>query len=310
MPTSWPTRISDTGIWGCSVTMSDAAVYRGMDQGELDRQYDARATVEDITPFLKQYATLTAAAKAALDVIGDVPFGSHPDEVLDFFPAGPNAPVFIFIHGGYWRLLSKDESAFFARCFVERGIAVAAVNYSLAPMASLDEISRQVRSAVAHLWHEAGRYGIDRARLHVGGTSAGGHLAGMVLADGWRSRFGLPDTAIAGGVAINGLYDLEPVRLSFPNEWVKLDAAAARRNSPIHHLPDGGCPLLVTWAGLDTEEFKRQSRDYAEACRRSGFSVSSFEVSDRNHFDIILDLVDPERALTRRVFAQIEGGLI
>lgn len=306
MPPSWPIRISDTGIWGCSVAMSDAAIYRGMNQRELDRQYDARATVDDIAPFLEQYAALTAAAKAELEVIGDVPFGSHPDEVLDFFPVGQNAPVFIFIHGGYWRLLSKNESAFFARCFVERGISVAAVNYSLAPMVSLDEITRQVRSAVAYLWHEADRYGIDRARLHVGGTSAGGHLVGMVLADGWRSHFGLPDNAIAGAVAINGLFDLEPVRLSFPNEWVRLDAAAARRNSPIHHLPNKACPLLVTWAGLDTDEFKRQSRDYADACRQVGFSVAHFEVSDRNHFDIILDLADPERDLTRRVFAQIE----
>lgn len=288
--------------------MDNGAVYRSMNQQELDRQYDARATVEDITPFLHQYAALTKAAKQELEVIGDVSFGPRPDEVMDVFPAGPNAPVFVFIHGGYWRLLSKDESAFFAQCFVEQGIAVVAINYSLAPMASLDEIARQVRSAVAHLWHDADRYGLDRTRIHVGGTSAGGHLVGMVLAGGWQSRFGVPETAIAGALAINGLFDLEPVRLSFPNEWVKLDAAAAYRNSPIHHLPEHGCPLLVSWAGLDTDEFKRQSRDYADAWAGSGFPVSSVEVSDRNHFDIILDLANPGRDLTRRVFALIDGA--
>ncbi|MCR9137495.1 MAG: alpha/beta hydrolase [Alphaproteobacteria bacterium] len=289
--------------------MGNDAVYRGMSQRELDRQYDARATVDDITPFLDQYAALTTTAKKELEVLVDVPFGPRPDEVLDIYPAGANAPVFVFIHGGYWRLLSKDESAFFARCFVEQGIAVAAVNYSLAPMVSLDEITRQVRSAIAHVWHDADRYGLDRSRIHVGGTSAGGHLVGMVLAGGWRSRFGLPDTAIAGALAINGLFDLEPVRLSFPNEWVKLDAAAAHRNSPIHHLPEIGCPLLVSWAGLDTDEFKRQSRDYARAWQEAGFPVSCFEISDRNHFDIILDLADPGRELTRQVFDLIDEAM-
>lgn len=286
--------------------MGKTVIYRDMDQEELDRQYDARATVDDIAPFLSQYAELTAAAKRDLEVVGDVSFGSQPDEVLDFFPAGPGAPVFIFIHGGYWRLLSKDDSAFFAKCFVDRGIAVAAVNYSLAPMASLDEITRQVRAAVAHIWYEADRYGIDRQRIHVGGTSAGGHLVGMVLSGGWQSRFGLPEYAIAGAVAVNGLFDLEPVRLSFPNEWVRLDEAAARRNSPIHHLPDVGCPLIVTWAGLDTDEFKRQSLEYANAWRRCGFPVSTVEITDRNHFDIILDLTDPGRDLTKQVFVMID----
>ncbi len=283
-------------------------IYRDMDLAELDRQYDARATVNDIAPFLARYADLSAAARRDLDVIADVSFGQRPEEVMDIFPAGENAPVFIFIHGGYWRLLSKDESSFFAPCFVERGIAAIAVNYALAPAASLDEIVRQVRAAVSHIWRESDRYGIDRTRIHVGGSSAGGHLAGMLLSKGWQSGFGVPDDLIAGAMTASGLFDLEPVRLCHPNEWIRLDEASAHRNSPIHHLPDDGCPLLVTWAGSDTGEFKRQSRDYAGAWRRSGFPVSEFEVADRNHFDIILDLADPARDLTRRVFTMIDGA--
>lgn len=281
-------------------------VYRGMSRAELDIQYDARATVDDIAPFLRRYRELSDAAKRDLNVMHDVRFGSLPEEVMDVFPAvGRRAPVFVFIHGGYWRLLSKDDSSFFARGFVEHDIAVAAVNYALAPSVTLDEIVRQVRAALSHLWHHHDRYGIDRNRIFVGGSSAGGHLVGMLLSGNWHDASGLPPDAIAGAVSASGLFDLEPVRLSHPNTWLGLDAGAARRNSPLHHLPELGCPLMLTWAGTDTDEFKRQSRCYGEAWQQAGFPVTAFEISDRNHFDIILDLADPKRAFAKQVIAMI-----
>jgi arylformamidase len=92
----------------------------------------------------------------------DIPYGPHAAETLDFFPAGSNAPLFIFIHGGYWRLLSKNESSFCAHAFVQAGIAFAAVNYSLAPAANLDTIVHQVRQCVAFLWQSAGEYATER----------------------------------------------------------------------------------------------------------------------------------------------------
>ena len=284
------------------------AIYRGMNRAELDIQYDARGTVDDIAPFLDRYAEFSAAAKRDLKVVRDVPFGSGQEELFDLFPAGRNAPVFVFVHGGYWRLLSKDESSFMAKCFVECGIVVAAVNYALAPAVTLDEIVRQVRAAVSRLWHDADRYGIDRDRIHIGGSSAGGHLVGMLLADGWQSQAGVPTDVIAGAVSASGLFDLEPVRLCHPNEWLQLDADSARRNSPIHHIPEAGCPLLLTWAGSDTGEFKRQSHDYGRAWEQAGYPVTAFEVSDRNHFDIILDLADPQREFAQKVIAMIEGS--
>lgn len=283
-------------------------IYRGMNLSELDVQYDARGTVDDIAPFLAQYADLSAAAKRDLEVVEDIPFGPSAEEMFDLFPAGRNAPVFVFVHGGYWRLLSKNESSFMARCFVDRGIAVAAVNYALAPTVTLDEIVRQVRAAVSRLWHDADRYGIDRNRIHIGGSSAGGHLVGMLLAEGWKAEAGVPANVIAGAVSASGLFDLEPVRLCSPNEWLQLDAKSAHRNSPIQHIPEAGCPLMLTWAGSDTDEFKRQSRDYGQVYEQAGFSVTTFEVSDRNHFDIILDLADPEREFAKRVIAMIEGA--
>lgn len=286
------------------------ALYRGMDRAEIDRQYNARGTVPDIQPFLDDYARLSAEARRDLDVVRDVSFGDRPEEVMDIFPAGPKAPVFVFLHGGYWRLLSKDESSFMAKPMVGAGIAVASVNYALAPHVTLDEIVRETRAAISHLWRNADAYGIDRDRIFVGGSSAGGHLTGMALASGWHGDFDVPETIVAGGVSASGLFDLEPIASSHINEWISLDTAAARRNSPLFQIGPHGGPLIVTWGGSETDEFKRQSRDYAGAWRAAGHACAEFEVSDRNHFDIVLDLANTERDLCKRTIRMIETGMV
>jgi arylformamidase len=283
------------------------ALYRGMDRETLDREYNARATVASIEPFLERYAGLSAEMRATLPCHLDVSYGASEAETMDIFPAGPDAPVFVFIHGGYWRLLSKDDSSFMAETFTKAGVAVAALNYALAPAARLDEIVRQCRAAIAWLATNGREFGINTERIFVGGNSAGGHLAGMLISAGWHAQFGVRPNVVKGALAISGLYDLEPVRLCHPNEWMRLDVEAAARNSPLFHLPDRGCPLLVAWAGSETSEFKRQSRDYATAWTGAGFTCTSFELSRRNHFDVILDLVDPDSRMTRETLAMIAG---
>lgn len=281
------------------------SLYRGMDRATLDREYSPVGTVPSIDPFLARYAELSAKARATLPCHLDVAYGPGEDETVDVFPAGPGAPVFVFLHGGYWRRLSKDESSFMAKAFIEAGIAVAAVNYTLAPEASLDEIVRQCRAAVAWLHANGPEFGIDPDRIFAGGSSAGAHLAAMLLADGWHDAFGVPEDVIKGASLASGLYDLEPVRLCHPNDWLNLDAASAARNSPILHLPDHGCPILVVWSDTETSEFRRQSRDFADAWAAKGLPVTAYGIPDRNHFDNILDLADPVRPFTRDTLGMI-----
>jgi arylformamidase len=116
--------------------------YPPMDRAALDLQYNARATVPDIAPMLHDYASISAQARATLPCTLNLAYGPHPDETLDIFPAQGNSPgpVLIYLHGGYWRLLSKDDSSFMAPTLTQAGITVVAVNYSLAPAVTLDHI--------------------------------------------------------------------------------------------------------------------------------------------------------------------------
>jgi len=131
-----------------------------------------------------------------LDLVYDAASG----QALDIVPApGPGLkPAFVFIHGGYWRMLSKNESVYMAPALNARGITLVAPDYSLAPAASLEEIVRQMRAAIAWLHRHGAGHGIDPDRLYVGGHSAGGQLTGALVAGGWRQALGLPEDGSRG----------------------------------------------------------------------------------------------------------------
>lgn len=285
--------------------MSSEIIYRGFDREALDKEYNARDSVPDFTVYIKQYAELSEKARRALPCRLDLAYGPHPAMTLDFFSAGKNTPLFIYIHGGYWRALSSRDSAFLAENLVAHGISVAALNYALVPDVSLDEIVRQCRAAVAWCANEADNLEIDKTRIFAGGSSAGGHLAGMIAADGWQQSFSVPRDIVKGILSTSGLLDLEPIRLCHVNDWMQLDHETAHRNSPLHHLPAKHCRVITGAGGSESSEFKRQSAIYAEKCRKSGLSVIEVEPPGRNHFDVIMELCNAESPLTRELLDMV-----
>ncbi len=292
-------------------------VYRQFDATALDMQYNARATVPHVESILKQYADESRRARDTLPCALNLPYGDHPDETLDVFPAardspapgcpapGCPAPVFIYIHGGYWRALGKDDSSSMAPAFTRAGAVVVAVNYSLAPAVTLDRIVDQVRRAVAWVQRNIAAHGGDPGRLHVGGSSAGGHLCGMLLACGWQRELGLPGDVIRGALLLSGLYDLTPLVHTHINQWMRMTPADAARNSPDRLVPDHGCPIVVSYGEHETDEFKRQSNDYLQAWQARGFPGRYVPAPGLNHFDIVLDLGRPGSPLAQAMFEQM-----
>lgn len=267
--------------------VSGEKIFLDYDQAELNRQYDQRTLVADISAYNEGWVAGSQRARDTLDCRLDIAFGAHPDQTLDVYrPEQDGAPILVFVHGGAWRQLSKNESASPACVFVPAGAVYVALNFSLAPEASLDEIVGQVRQGVAHVYRNAEEYGGDPERLYVAGHSSGGHLTAMMGVTDWQDLEGLPAETIKGFSALSGLYDLAPVRLSARNDYLFLDEAAEERNSSIRQLRDGLPPAIVGWGGKELEEFQRQGEAFLKAWRAAGLTAEQIVMPDRNHFDM------------------------
>ncbi len=281
-------------------------VYRGYDRAGLDAQYNNRALVPDFARYFERWKTSSAAARAQVKGAAfDVPYGPSAAETLDIFPApskgGRKPPVLAFFHGGYWRALDKGDFSYPAQPYVYAGITYVSINYGLTPNVTLDELIRQARAAVRWLYRNAPAHGGDIDQLYVSGHSAGGHLAPLVMTTDWSAQ-GLPPDTVKGAVAISGLYDLEPIRLSYLNEGMNLDDASVRRNSPIHQVPPAHRKygrLVLCVGGDESAEFRRQQADYAAAWAKSQAGALIVDAPGRNHFSVVDAFAAPEHALFR-----------
>ena len=263
-------------------------------------QYNARASVADFDAEMRLYAALAAESKAACPAVLDLQYGMGQAERLDIFPAAAArqpAPLFVYIHGGYWRSQRKEEACSMAHALTQAGVAVAVLEYTLLPEATLAEVVREVRSAVAWLYRHAGAYGIDRDRIHVGGSSAGGHLAAMLLGDAWQSRFNVPQDVIKGILGLSGLYDIRPLCDIGVNEWLRLHDEQAALLSPALDLPLQGPPVVLCAGGLETTGFKHQTLYFHALLEEHGLPVRLVENTHNNHFNLVNELANPQSAL-------------
>ena len=273
-----------------------------------DRQYNARASVADFDACMRTYAESSALARQQCAGILDLRYGMGVAERLDLYlPASTRrpAPLLVFIHGGYWRALRKEDSAMMSKVFTDAGVAVATLEYPLLPEATLPETVREVRSAVAWLHCHGAAYGIDPNRMYASGSSAGGHLVGMLLAPGWQASFGLPEAAIQGGVGLSGLYDIQPLCDTHINDWLRLTPEQAHRLSPLYHLPDTPVPLVLAVGGLETEGFHNQTAAMDAAWRAKGYPVVRVEAPHCNHFNLVGELALPDSPLTQATLAML-----
>ncbi|HEX2650875.1 MAG TPA: alpha/beta hydrolase [Burkholderiales bacterium] len=261
------------------------ALFRGMDRAALDAAYNNRNAVADYPRIAADRVKRSEKVRAARKFHADLKYGRGARERLDVFPAAqPGAPVFAFIHGGYWQSNDKEASSFLVEGPLALGFSVALIEYTLAPEADIDQIVSEVGRAVDWLAAHARDYGADPARLFVSGHSAGGHLTASVL--------GKP--CVAGTLPISGLFDLEPIRLCYLNEKLRLNEKSAEKNSPRRHLPARRAPTVVAVGAAELPELVRQSTEYAQALK-----APLLALPDHDHFSVLEELARPEGALCR-----------
>lgn len=279
------------------VSASPAPIYKLYDQAALDAQYNNRARVDNFDAVLDAWRQRSEVLRRQRPYLSDLAYGEHPRHRLDFFPAPtPRTsppPLLVFLHGGYWIALDKTCFEFLAADLLDTGISVAFADYPLGPADDMDTISAAAYQAVRWLLDQAGRLGFDAHRLAVCGHSAGGHLVGMLLSSNWGSQPGP-----CAGMALSGLFDLEPIRRSFLGPLIGLTPEAVRRNSPILLDPALRCPLLLAVGSQEPAEYHAQSAALARAWGDRS-SITSHCAASTDHFTVLETLLDARVSTSR-----------
>ena len=254
-----------------------------MDRAALDAAYNNGAAVADSAQIVADWEARSARLRAAHPEGMDLRYGPEERNRIDYFAARRDAPVLAFIHGGYWQNRAKELFAFVAEGPLAWGINVALVGYTLAPQKRLDGIVDEIRAALGWLHTAIPLVGGDKGRLFVSGWSAGGHLTAMAM----------DHPAVKGGLAISGIYDLEPMRLSYINDKLCLDEAEEKRTSPMF-LRAAEKPLFIAYGADELPELCRQSEEYSKKLSHT----TLLAVPRRNHFTVLEELASPHGALT------------
>ena len=249
---------------------------------DYEKEYNNRARVPEHQQIFDGWARDAAAYRAARPKAElGISYGPSPRQILDIFPADDaDAPLALFIHGGWWMSLHPSSFSHMAAGPNARGVTVAVAGYDLCPDVTIAQITDQIRNACLLLWRKY------RKRFAVYGHSAGGHLTAIALE--------VP--GVHAGIAISGLYDLEPIQLCYLNEALRMNPEEARRCSPMHRTP-GTAPCAVAVGAAELPELVRQSREYAAFLRAKGIDATSLETPGDEHFSVLDHLARPDGLL-------------
>jgi arylformamidase len=279
-------------------TPFDTPDWRSMSQQDRDLGLNNGVAVAGSAELVAGWDRRSAETRAQYPDRLDLRYGPRERNRIDFLKAADKGPTLLFIHGGYWQTRAKETFALFAGGPMAHGINVALIGYTLAPDATLDDIVAEIHSGLDFLAAQLPDLGGDPNRIVVSGWSAGGHLTSMALSH----------PHVKAGMAISGIYDLEPIRHSYLNAKLGLDEAMSRRNSPVMQAGGAMKPLSLVVGSAELPLLRKQTADFATHRAKYGLPVTYEEIPGANHFSIMDELLSPTgrtTTLIRQLFERV-----
>ena len=270
-------------------------------QEEIDLQFDLQNHCWDGAPYIQNFLAQSAWVRENNECKEDILVGMRDEERIDIFPAREaNAPIVVFVHGGWWRLGTRKWFAFCVQGFIELGYAVVASDYTLCPDVTIPDISNATRLAIRWAYQNADTLRGDANKIFVTGHSAGGQQAGMMAVTDWSS-YCLPANVIKGSIPMSGLFDMRPFKSSWLQPKLQLTGETVLSESPIFNIPDSAPPILVTLGDDESVEFHRQSEVFVDAWNERGHRAEYYPAPGLDHNTSVLSLMDSNSDLCRVV---------
>lgn len=285
----------------------------------LELMYNNRARVSNSEEYIKRWATSSALTRNDLSdkksTELNIQYGNGVEETLDIFlppdrTPGKNHPVFVFIHGGYWSALNKNDFSFIASSLTARGICVVVVNYTLCPITTVPAIVDEITRALVWINKNINNYGGDPDRVTISGHSAGGHLSAMMFNVDWQHY--LPECKnlpFRNALSISGLFDLAPIRFTPFLQLLALTEEHVKQASPVLlPKPESGELYCVVGAN-ESDEFLRQNNLLTEYWSHKRVPVCE-ALPGLDHFSIVDAITEPTARLHLLIMRLLEQPLM
>jgi arylformamidase len=275
--------------------------------GQIDplRDYSNQAAVPDFQNYFDRWRSSSAEVRTAKLCFLDVPYGMGWRQTCDIFPASAaNAPVLVFIHGGWWHFLDKSDHSFVAEPFLKNGASVVLLNYPLAPMVAIEDIVESVRKGVAWVRENIARFGGDPTRITVCGHSAGGHLTALIAQEDTNSERSV-HKIVQACVSISGVYDLNPILATPHNKSIRMLQATAESATAMTKVNTIQCNMTIAIGEKETPGFRWQHNAFEERCDWAGKSLTAIVCDGDNHFSVVDGLSRCDSVLFQKTWASM-----
>ena len=269
----------------------------------LEANYNIASARGGLDQVMQRWSASSAAFREQADASLDCAYGPGERERIDIFRCGASAaPLYVYLHGGYWQRGDKSLYSFIAAPFLDAAVDVAIIGYPLCPQVSMTDLVGKVRQAIGWLYHNAAQLGVNRDRINLSGHSAGGHLTAMAVCCDWPDfDEKLPRELLKTAIPFSGLYQLAPLLQTSISDALHLTPAEVNRLSPASLQPETQVPLLTIIGGAETAEFFRQTDLLIEKWSGSLAQIERHVEPEVDHFDLIDRLASPDSQIFQRI---------
>ena len=272
--------------------------WKDLSQAERDAAYDNNAAAHDSAAQIADRNAVSLRVRAANASVLDIPYASRERTKIDLYPAAAyGAPSFVFIHGGYWQRNGREAFAMLVEGLSAHGWSVAIPGYTLAPDASLTQISEEIGLALDWLAERGAEHGMAGPVL-LSGWSAGAQLAALHLSH----------ASVVAALAISGVYDLAPIRDTNLNAALSLSDSEIQSLSPLH-LPSVPKPMAIAYGTAELPALVQDAQQLHSRREKDGAPGPLVPVEGANHFSILTDISRPDGRLLPVAHALMKGRL-
>lgn len=221
-----------------------------------------------------------------------------------------DAPIVVYVHGGFWQGMNKHTSSYAVKPFVENHAKVFVIDHDLCPDVSLTDIVKQFQKAAERIFSYAAEH--NSKSVSFIGHLSGAHLITYLFSDEMITRLGEKFKLVRNIYLVSGVYDVSELRNSKSanrDNLLSITDANVDALSPIKRSFDHLKNCKITFdAYVGSEEspaLQKQTREFVAHLKQAKLHANFHLMEGLDHFNIVEKLSEINYDITQTVIKNL-----